>query len=151
MNINKCYCKLFFLCCILPLILGLAYYIIFGPESIKVFKLCNGLIGRDLTSTLRSDYKKPSILSNHLSDCLWAFSLTSTLSLLLHKEISLHLLLLISNMLIIFIEISQYFGFTKGTFDPLDIVMMLCTSFLAYFIIRRKLPLREKQSFSSGH
>lgn len=133
--------KLYFWFAIFPLMMGLALYLSFGSTSTRIFGIFDKLIGRSLLAQMRPDIHLPSFVMYHLADGIWAFALTSTLCLLLHKEMHLKLLLVISILASFLFEMGQYFNWVKGTSDIIDMCFMLFFSLLAFFLINKKLLL----------
>lgn len=144
----RLYFKYFFWYSFLPLFGGLLIYLCFGSTDTKVYAFFGELVGSKILSGVRLDFYLPPLVRFHLADGIWAFALTSTLFLLLHKEMDAKMLLLFSIISISFYELCQLFDWITGTFDLMDIGFMIAFSFLAFYQLNKKLQLCESTSYS---
>lgn len=135
------YLKYFILYTFIPLFAGLLIYLCFGSTDTKIYTFFGKLIGSNILGDMRPDFYLPSIIRFHLADGIWAFALTSTLFLLLHKEMDAKMLLFYSIVSICLYELCQYYDWITGTFDLMDIGFMIAFSFLAFYPLNKKLQL----------
>lgn len=144
----RTYYKYFIWYSIFPLLGGLLFYLCFGSTDTKVYTFFGNLLGHNLLIHIRPDFALPSFLRFHLADGIWAFALTSTLFLLLHKEINAWLILFYAVLTFSFYELCQHFNWIGGTADLIDVCLMIAFSSLAFYQLNKKLLPCESNSYS---
>lgn len=123
----------------ISLFLSLIIYLLFRTKSIWLIGFMESrflYLHNFRKSTLEFNNQMPSWVIFNLPDGLFAFSYTSLMAAIWteHKRKVIWILLL--PVLLIAIEILQKLQFTKGTFDPLDIVFILIFTFLTFLITK---------------
>lgn len=124
----------------IPLIVGLAFYILCRPKSyISVF--IRGFIPDSLPS-----YAISGFINDYLADLLWSYA-TAFAILYISAIFSLHFRegLLIAILAASIPEFLQCIEVIDGTFDPMDIVVQLCGVLIAAAIIHIQNRKRGKQ------
>lgn len=127
----------------IPILLGGLIYILFRPSTLRMFQWFDLFGINELIKHVRNHIVSygiivPDWLIYSIPDGLWIYSFTSTLIIVNNCEWSKYkhwLLLPVS--LGIGVELLQYFGLFKGTFDVYDlwcyvIGMLLSISFFNY-------------------
>lgn len=124
----------------IPLFIGAFFYVFMAPET---------YVSKFIQNVIDKDFLKPSfysswifrILRNHLCDILWAWSLSTALfSITELFSLSFAMAVFFES----FMEILQKLGFVPGTFDILDIIFEMLTSFIAVYVMYRKYYVKEK-------
>lgn len=113
---------------ILPLLLSLVIYLFYRPHDVAVNKLFNFFLPH---SSLALDYNISNWVIYNLPGALWIFSFQVIFISKKEKGILFCLIPIFGAMSI---EVLQYFNFTDGTFDVLDIIFYLLswTIYMAY-------------------
>jgi len=86
---------------------------------------------------------------NYLPDALWAFAFANCWFLIADDSdtMSRTASLLISLLLIVVVELSQLLQFIPGTFDPVDLPVMISSCLFSFFILHlKKLTSTKTQS-----
>tara|TARA_X000000368_G_C22650404_1_gene545031 strand:- start:132 stop:539 length:408 start_codon:yes stop_codon:yes gene_type:complete len=126
--------RYFVLQVLFPLLIGLLIYIFREkiPSDLEFLLVKNNSI------------RLPEIILFHLSDALWAYSLTSMLVLIRINDIIRYRVLsvLMSIFIMVFFEFSQLINICPGTFDILDIFFMF-VSVLIFIIINLQLLTKK--------
>ena len=109
---------------ILPLILGVLVYVLFRKNTI---------FSNDIFY-IKSPFYFSKFIKNHLSDCFWAYSLTSCI--LLFTPIKTIVVCIISLFFVLIMEVitSRYF---YQTFDWLDVIFMSFSCIVACLFVKK--------------
>jgi len=129
--------RLFYLLNIcLPLTLGALIYLALRPDTYIAYYLRCLFNLPTMTLVCGGVYK---FLRNYSSDILWAYSLMFAVFVVSNR--SAKRLILTAALCIVFeisIEMCQYIGIIKGTFDILDVIAEIIATVVAFIIIKKK-------------
>jgi hypothetical protein len=135
---------------VLPIILGGSIYILYRSTDLRIFNWINCLGMREHVDFIRefsvsSRYLIPKWLIYSLPDGLWIYSLTSTFLIIWRKnEKKVKLWLIIPLVFGILVEVLQGFNMFHGTFDILDLILLII-GFISSIILLKKKFLNEKE------
>jgi len=129
-----------------PVILGGFIYLTYRTDSLLMFGWFNTIGLTEYIKILRtSDWLHSTTIPNwviySLPDALWLFSFTYTTLLLWNFKINKHSIfwICLAPFIGLSSELGQMIGFIPGTFDVLDLVMLLFASALPFiFVTNRK-------------
>ncbi len=136
--------------CFAPIIIGLSIYLCFRTLRLNVFNWFNAFGLSGLVTFLRCHFGifqkfLPNWIVNSLPDGLWAYSFIYSINLIWNKrETGYWFWLLTSCVIILIPEILQYFKITNGTFDVLDLILLVMGILLSTIITSSKNNLNEK-------
>lgn len=128
---------------ILPLVFGGFIYLVYRSENLNVFTWFNQAGLSQLLDILRSnrflmETKPPIWIKFSLPDALWLFSFNYILLTFWKFSINRNsaLWLLTSTLIGLFSEIGQLFGVVPGTFDPIDLGMLIVAALLPFIFVK---------------
>lgn len=130
------------LCVIFPLTSGGLIYILFRKDSLKMFSWFHKIGLSELISSARvfaPSFVPPDWVIYSLPDALWLFSFTSLILLLWENKLTLNAILWVAATTVIgiFSEIGQALKLVPGTFDSLDLLLLLLASTISFIITFR--------------
>lgn len=125
-----------------PLLLGLALYLCFRPDT-YISQLFYQVLGLSPVSVTRLPGWLLAFLQNFACDMLWAYALTCCVYLIWGGR-----LLPVGLLCVGFsaaMELLQYFGVISGTFDFWDILLQSCATALAALSIKAFFKPKENE------
>jgi len=128
---------------ILTLTLGGFIYILFRSNTLLMFKWFDFISLNHQISILRETINPikqylPNWFYFSLADGLWTYAFTSVFLIFGDKN---KYWLLVPFALSIGVEILQYWGLFKGTYDPLDLLFCVIGYVLPFYIINQKISV----------
>ena len=135
--------KLIFLS-ILSILFGGLIYLAFRSDGIILFSWIDYIGLTESIDNLRLKtlpYKDdfPDWVLYSLPDGLWLFSFSSAIMVIWERELKLHAFIIWISMLIlvVFLEILQYYNIINGTFDIVDIIFFIFGAILPVWIFKK--------------
>jgi len=135
--------KLIFLS-ILSILFGGFIYVAFRSDSIILFSWIDYIGFTESIDNLRLKtlpYKDifPDWVLYSLPDGLWLFSFSSAVMVIWERELKLYSFIIWISMLILVIslEILQYYNIINGTFDIIDIIFFIFAAILPVWIFKK--------------
>ena len=122
---------------IVPLILGMCFYILFCPNVVFV-KALTTFTGIKIRNSIDfSDTLLWLLLRYYLLDFLWAQSFSSIVMVIcLVYDLNKRNCIIACVALCVFSEVIQLFGFVNMTFDFVDILVQLCGLCIALIVFK---------------
>lgn len=127
----------------IPVILGGFIYIIFRVESLIMFKWFSSMGLATMVQDLRTinvfqNIKLPNWVLYSLPDALWLFSFNYLLLLVWRFKASRDSIawLLLAPAIGVFSELGQLIKVLPGTFDPIDLALLLIACILSMLFIK---------------
>ena len=136
-------CKRIILTIILPLILGGLIYILFRSDSLLMFQWFDYIGLQQSITTARQSFGHiylPSWIIYSLPDALWIFSFISIMLTIWRDKFTRQSIfwIFIAPTIGILSEIGQAFHFIRGTFDIIDLTLILIASTIPFLILIKK-------------
>lgn len=135
---------------LLPLIIGVAIYLLFRTTALMIFDWLDFVGLKNFICKIRQEeviknIKPNDFIKYSLADGLWVFSYTSGILLIWNNEINLKNIfwLTILPFIGLTIEVGQLLGFTTGTFDVSDLLCYVIGFFLPIFLFHK--PIKKIQ------
>ena len=127
---------------LVPLVLGLAFYLAFRPSAI-VSRSIYGMLGISPAALSLPEGVVSGFMRCWLCDMLWAYAFTSAAVLILgHSRNGMIAAFIVSAVFFTGIELLQTAGVIYGTFDAWDIVAEIFAAALSlsvvYFVLKRR-------------
>ena len=128
---------------ILPLLIGGLTYILFRADSLLMFRWFDTIGLQQVIETARQfigHSRLPAWTIFSLPDALWIFSFTSLMLIIWRDKFSAQSIfwLCIAPTVGLLSEIGQGFHFIRGTFDPMDLTLILIASILPFALTIKK-------------
>lgn len=138
--------------CYSSLTIGFVLYVVYRNENLYLFKWLNELGAEDIISKMRNInlYALPKWIYNSLPYGLWNFSLGTALIAVWNKKLTITVKLFIVSVVFIsgvFIEILQGFKIIRGTFDRVDLVVLISSFVCIIIILNNKNKKNEKSIY----
>lgn len=132
-----------------PLTLGGITYILFRSDSLKMFSWFNGLgFSKIITSSrqITSEIQLPQWTIYNLPDALWLFAFTNLMLLLWDNKFSRHSMfwILAAPIIGLLSELGQAIHIIPGTFDPIDLTLLIIATSLPFILIQKKITNKIK-------
>lgn len=129
---------------ILPLLIGGLTYILFRADSLLMFQWFDTIGLRQVIETTRQfigHSHLPSWTIFSLPDALWVFSFTNFMLIIWQDKFSAQTVcwIFIAPTIGLLSEIGQAFHFFRGTFDPMDLTLIIIASIIPLALTIKKL------------
>lgn len=122
---------------ILPIILGGLIYYLYSPE-VWFVKIIDNIIGVKIHLNANRGSFIWDFIRFYLLDMLWAYALVFALFFTMDNNTArLLVIFLLTLSFSCMMEILQLISIVNGTFDIMDIVVMLFAEIIAVFVIKR--------------
>jgi len=127
---------------VIPVFIGGMIYIIYRPDSLIMFNWFKSLGLLNYINELRKSFNYPisQLVIYNLPNGFWCYSITYLMIVIWKNKITKQSFLWIFSGLFIgiFTEFAQLFHFIKGTFDFVDIIVMLVFSIIGFLHLNTK-------------
>lgn len=129
---------------IIPLLIGGLIYILFRADSLLMFRWFDNLgLGKTITALRQfnhGQFNLPTWTIFSLPDALWIFSFTNFMLIIWRDKFSEQsvLWILIAPTIGVLSEIGQAFHFVRGTFDLIDLTLILIASIIPFITTIKK-------------
>jgi hypothetical protein len=113
----------------LPLLIGLAVYLFFHKPNLLLHQWVSKYFTIPDYYSRVNKFPVAVFFINHFADCLWAYSITSFLMLLISNSFPFNLKAALIIVLVSATEIIQVFFPKQFTFDRIDLFLSIAVSF----------------------
>jgi hypothetical protein len=134
---------------LLPLTIGGLTYILFRAASLKMFGWFKDLGFSEIITFARqsiSDIELPQWTIYNLPDALWLFAFTNLMLLLWDNKFTRHSIfwILVAPIIGLLSELGQAIHFIPGTFDFMDLTLLIFATTLPFMLNYKKLNTKIK-------
>ncbi|REG88254.1 hypothetical protein [Algoriphagus antarcticus] len=136
---------------IIPVILGGLIYLTYRTDSLVMFGWFNEIGLSDKIGLLRSNYQLqnltiPNWIKFSLPDALWLFSFTYITLIIWENKINRESVFWIffAPMIGIFSEVGQLTGLIPGTFDKIDLILLIIATILPFKFLTKLKSIKIK-------
>ncbi len=135
----------------LPVFLGGIIYLTYRVDTLLMFNWFKWIGFTDLVNFLRTNNQLqnltiPNWVKFSLPDALWLFSFTYIILLIWDFKITRHsvLWILLTPTVGFFSEIGQLIGIIPGTFDKVDLLLLLLSTVLPFYSVSNLKSIKTK-------